>query len=256
LRVSEDRTHHVDDRENPVYHMAFDEVLSFHSPGLAPASDGASWFHINPDGANAYPERFELAYGFYWGLAAVRNASGWYHILPNGKPAYPDRWEWCGNFQEERCVVQKRDGRFHHIDREGAMRTGPWAYAGDFREGGAAVRLSSGLCRHISPNGSFLHHGEYLDLGAYHKGFALARDPLGWFHLDRKGVACYPRRYQQLEPFYNGLAYARKDDGTRVRVDSSGVEAHIGDAERAESRDASKPSRSRTIPPATLRWLA
>lgn len=64
-------THHLRDGE-PLYAVRFDEVLAFHSPGLAAVRRGAAAWHADGQARAAYARRFGQTFGFYEGRAAAR----------------------------------------------------------------------------------------------------------------------------------------------------------------------------------------
>ncbi|MEL6135314.1 MAG: WG repeat-containing protein, partial [Bacteroidota bacterium] len=168
--------------------------------------------------------RYTRTFGYYEELAGVWDEDQWFHIQPDGRPLYEPRYIWVGNFQQGRCVVQDADTYFFHIREEVGQRLSEakFLYAGDFREGAAAVQLRNGAFTHIDAEGNYLHGKEYVDLGVFHKGFAIAKDSGGWFHIDRMGEAVYKHRFEHLEPFYNGVALAVDKEGKRVRVTEEG----------------------------------
>jgi hypothetical protein len=223
-RVSPDGTHH-ENSEGPIYAHRFQQVLSFHPPGLAPAKEYGRWFHIRPDGTPAYSKAFDQVFGFYQGRAAVEENGKWFHVLTNGDEAYESRFSWCGNFQQGLCVVRDLDGFYYHIGLNGREAYPErYLYVGDFSEGIAVAKRKDGLCFHIRADGSPLTDRSYVELGAYHKGCATARDSFGWFHLDKVGNQLYEQRYSFVEPFYNGLALCTKMNGEVVRVNTDGEE--------------------------------
>ncbi|GCC10071.1 multifunctional cyclase-dehydratase-3-O-methyl transferase TcmN [archaeon] len=222
-------THHLDETGKPLYSHHFNWVLPFHEPGLAPVGDETGAYHIKPDGTPAYNQRFDRTFGFYQGRAAVIKKHRSFHILPDGIRLYEHNWAWCGNFQNNRCPVRDEQGNYYHIRPDGSKApNGPWVYAGDYREGAAVVRGKDGLCRHIDPEGELIHNKAFFDLNVFHKGFAIARDAEGWFHIERDGNDISHRRYEYLEPFYNGQAYARLKDGSVVVINEDGeIKANI-----------------------------
>jgi len=223
-RPSFDRTHHVLP-EGAMYDSRFDEVLAFHSPGLAPVRKGEKWFYIKPDSNPAFGKEYTRAFGFYENKATVREGDDWYHIDEKGNPVYTRRFAWCGNFQNGRCMVREKDLCYHHITPEGEEAYPErYLYAGDFREGAAVVRLDSGLCTHIDENGKQIHGIFYPELDVYHKGFARACDEKGWFHVDISGRPVYKKRFQSIEPFYNGQALCRDLEGRLVIIAEDGAE--------------------------------
>lgn len=224
LTVARDRSHHVTREGEPAYLERFDEVLKFHSPGLAPVSRAARAWHILPDGAPAYSRRFVRAFGFYEGMAAVVSEDGWHHIAPDGSDVYPGRHAWCGNFQGGRCAVREPDGAYLHIDSAGRPAyQDRWRYAGDYRDGVAVVQAADGRSTHIDLGGGQMHGRWFLDLDVFHKGYARARDGRGWTHVDAMGAPVYERRFANVEPFYNGQARVERLDGGLEVIDESGM---------------------------------
>ena len=223
-QVSKDGRYH-EISEGPLYVYRFQEVLSFHSPGLAPAKQNNRWFHIKPDGTPMYSKSFDHAFGFYENRASVEEARDWFHILTNGEQAYKRRFAWCGNFQEGLCVVRDKNGFFCHIKLNGEdAYPEKYLYCGDFKEGNAAVRKKDGRWIHIQTNGRQLNNQSYKELGAFHKGYATAKDQFGRFHVDKLGKALYNQRYQLVEPFYNELALCVKMNGKTIRINTKGEE--------------------------------
>jgi len=220
-------SHHVV-AGRPLYAARFDEVLKFHEPGLAPVRLGGEAWHIDVAGAPAYRQRFRQTFGFYDHRAAVEASDGWCHVRPDGTFVGSARFAWCGNYQEARCTVRDGDGLFLHLDLEGVpVGTERHLYAGDFRDGLAVVRgRSDGLCTHVDRSGQETHRVRFLDLDVFHKGFARARDAAGWFHIGLDGRAAYDLRFENVEPFYNGLALVWTRSGERLLVDRSGAIRH------------------------------
>lgn len=223
LQVSPCGTHHLDEHGQPAYAARFDEVLKFHTPGLAPVARSGQAWHIRGDGSAAYERRFLRTFGYYEGLAAVIEADGWHHITANGDDAYARRYAWCGNFQQGRCAVRDHDGGYFHITPHGedAYST-RWRYAGDYRDGIAVVQAADGRSTHVRRDGSRLHEGWFIDLDVFHKGFARARDEGGWAHVDLQGRPTYARRFHAVEPFYNGQARVERFDGGLEVIDEAG----------------------------------
>jgi ribulose-5-phosphate 4-epimerase/fuculose-1-phosphate aldolase len=227
LAISGDGTHHTF-RGLPAYERRFCSVMSFHDPGVAAVRDETGAYHIDTNGDPIYDRRFKRAFGFYGGLATVEDDTGWYHIDSNGRALYADRYCWAGNFQEGLCTVRDCNGDYFHIKGDGSRAyTEKYAYAGDYRYGIASVYLSDGCVHHIDKMGRVVHGGCFLELGPFHKGFAVARDESGYFHVDMKGRELYGNRYQSAEPFYNGFAFCRDNEGRMVLVDESGIIAPL-----------------------------
>ncbi len=223
LTVAPDGTHHLADN-HPAYGARFEEVLKFHSPGLAPVRDASGAYHIKPSGQAAYPERYVRTFGFYERRAAVQAEDGWFHIRTSGKPLSAERYAWCGNFQGSRCTVRRFDGLYLHIQPNGKPAYQEcYRYAGDYRDGMAVVQGENGLHTHVNLCGESVHGHWLLDLDIFHKGYARARDREGWHHIDLQGRPIYARRFAAVEPFYNGQARVEDFDGSLLVIDQSGV---------------------------------
>lgn len=224
LEVAPDKTHHTIDGQ-PAYDNRFFHVINFHEPGLAPAKNATGAFHIDVRGRPVYKHRYLRTFGFYDERAAVHSEKGWLHIFSDGEQVYSKRFSWCGNFQEKYSVVKGFDGTFFHIDSHGERTyLQSFSYVGDFRDGIAVVQNSKGEYTHINVNGEFIHSKWFFDLDVYHKGFARAKDERGWFHLDQRGYPIYKERYQNIEPYYNGVARVETDMGAILLINEEGQE--------------------------------
>ena len=214
---------HVKPDGTQAYACRFDEVLSFHAPGIAPVSrNGVSWY-IDVTGKPVFQRWFKKAFGFYDGLAAVEDDTGAFHIDECGRDAYGLRFGWCGNFQEKRCSVRTGDGLYYHIRPDGTPAYSErYRYAGDFKYGVAVVQRVDGKSTHICSDGRFLHGLWFQDATPYHKGVTAVCDEEGWFHADEKGQPLYKKRFYSIEPFYNGQAHAVGLDGCRVIIGRDG----------------------------------
>ncbi len=219
LTIARDQTHHLlGDR--PAYDSRFEEVLSFHAPGLSAVRDRSGAYHIDTSGRAAYRARYVRAFGFYEGRAAVRDEAGVFHILAGGSLLYEERHDWCGNFQSGRCAVRHSDGRYSHISLDGdPAYPQHYRYAGDYHDEFAAVQGDDGRHTHIDRSGNILHGRWFLDLDVFHKGYARARDESGWHHVDLQGHPIYERRFSAIEPFYNGQARVEDFDGKLLVID-------------------------------------
>lgn len=205
----------------PLYDKKFFAVGKFHPPGLAPVEDETGAYHIGTDGVAVYNKRFNKCYGFYDDLAAVKQDSSYFHIDSNGERSYSEEYSWVGNYQENKVVVQLSN-RFFHLDKRGhRIYETDYDYVGDFKDDIAVVRLG-GRATHIKDDGNLLHGHWYRDLGLYHKGYAIAYDEKGWFHINLQGLPIYNQKYLSIEPFYNDLAVVRTFENSMLRIDVNG----------------------------------
>lgn len=208
---------------SPIYLFLFNQVMKYHSPGLAAVEDKSGSYHIDINGAPKYNKRFIETYGFYDDLAAVKDKTGWFHIHPDGTECYPSRYLWCGNFQEDLCVVKDKKNQYFHIDHNGEKTyENGYSYTGDFKDGAAVICNKDGLHTHIDYQGQLLHGNWFLGLDIFHKGQARAKDNRGWYHIDKSGQPLYLQRYAQVEPFYNGVAHAETFSGELLIINTQG----------------------------------
>ncbi len=222
ITISADNSHHIIN-DKPLYNKKFDNVMSFHAPGVAAVEDESGAYHIDLKGKELYKKRFNKTFGYYDDLAAVKDSLGYYHINLDGNPQYGERYAWVGNFQEEACIVRDKKGLYFHIKADGSKcYDKKYKYAGDYKYGIAIVYDFDGFARHIDKNGKLVHNEKYQELGVFHKGFATAKDNHGMFHIDRTGKPIYNERYKWVEPFYNGHAFTCKLDGEKLIIDEHG----------------------------------
>ena len=201
--------------------------MSYHDPGVAAVQNKDGAFHIDFDGNPLYEKKFQKAFGFYEGYAAVIDSSGWYHINLEGKSIYKARYEWIGNFQEERSPVRNKSRNYFHIKIDGKPAYNEkYRYVGDYKYGIGVVYLENGSARHIDINGKYLHDKIFEELGIFHKGFAIAKDNSGYFHINKKGNPLYKERFNWIEPFYNENSFACTFEGEKVVIDKSGTIIH------------------------------
>jgi hypothetical protein len=212
-----------------LWNKTFKSVLKFHEPGLAPVLDDSGWYHIGIDGNPIYSQRYNKVFGYYFGRAAVVLNNKWFHIDIHGNRISTQSYAWTGNFQQKICVVRDFKNQYFHIDLDGSrIYSDNYIYCGDFKDGFASVKLSNGLYKHINTNGRFLNDKAFLDLGVFHKNFATAKDKDGWYHIDMDGNEIYQKRFQSIEPFYNGYALVTEFEGNKIIINEIGeIVAHI-----------------------------
>jgi len=220
ITISLDETHHLKDTK-PLYETRYSRVMSFHN-GIAPVELNKESFFIDLNNKKLFNRIFIKAYGFYENLSAVKDAKGWFHIDINGNNLYEARYAWVGNVSEDRCVVRDFNNNYFHIDGFG-KRVYPqnYSYTGDFKYGIAVVVNKEGKATHIDRYGKFLHGKFFDELNIFHKGYAIAKDKDGYFHINKQAQELYKKRYQKLEDFYNGCAFATTFENSKVVLNES-----------------------------------
>lgn len=222
IKVSADNTYFLFN-EQPIFNRLFNEVLKFHSPGLAPVNDESGSYHIDSLGNEIYAERFTRTFGFYCNRASVVQADNWFHLTEKGDRAYCQTFNWAGNYQENLCSVRNSDNKYFHINLDGnRIYSDSFIYCGDFKDGIACVKTSSGFYKHIDTKGNFVNNKSFHDLGVFHKNFATAKDKNGWHHIDKSGNEIYGHRFLAVEPFYNGFALVTQFSNQKIIIDEQG----------------------------------
>ena len=211
-------------KDEILFKKEYDEVLKFHSPGIAPVKDESGWYHINVNGFEVYKARYDRTFGFYFNRASVIQANSWFHIDERGQRLYDENYAWTGNYQESICSVRGLYNQYFHIDLEGnPIYKAKYKFVGDFKDGYACVKQLNGCYKHIGKKGRFLNDQEFLDLGVFHKSYASAKDKRGWYHIDKDGKELYRDRYSMVEPFYNGFAVVDTLINTKQIINEKGA---------------------------------
>ena len=218
VTLSLDETCHIKDNK-PLYKTRYKRVMSFHN-GIAPVETQSESFFIDMNNRQLFNRTFIKAYGFYEKLSAVKDKDGWFHIRIDGDDLYQNRYSWVGNFGENRCVVRDFNNNYFHIDEEGKrVYSQNYNYTGDFKYGIAVIIGKDGKSTHIKSDGVLLHGKFFNELNIFHKGFAITKDNIGYFHINKSGDELYTQRYKKIEDFYNGYALATTFDNAKIVLD-------------------------------------
>ena len=149
------------------------------SEGLASVEINGRWGFINPKGDVVIQPSFASPGSFSGGLAAVKltNSEGWGYITTTGDFAFIRRFSIAWKFSEGLARVISQ-GTTAFIDKKGQVVFSiPGAdSAGEFSEGLVNVSMRQ-------TNGPFV-----------------------WGYVDRNGNVTIAPRFQQAEPFFQGLA--------------------------------------------------
>ena len=62
------------------------------------------------------------------------------------------------------------------------------------------------------------------DAGVFYEGLAVTEVDGKWFHILEDGRPAYPERYDMVEYFQNGLAWAKKGE-TWIKINKKGKKA-------------------------------
>ena len=98
------------------------------------------------------------------------------------------------------------ENNYFHLTENGTRAYATnFKYVGDFKNGTAVVYDQEGFAHQIDNHGLFIDNRKYRSFWPFHKGFAIAEDSDGFFHINTNGEDAYSARYRWVEPFYNGL---------------------------------------------------
>ena len=56
---------------------------------------------------------------------------------------------------------------------------------------------------------------------SFHNGIATVEDTKGYFHINKKDIALYESKYQQVENFYNGKVIAIAFSNNKIIISES-----------------------------------
>lgn len=84
-----------------------------------------------------------------------------------------------------------------------------------------------GMAYHIDGNGKPVNGKKFLELGVFHKGYAVAKDRDGYFHIDKEANPIYSERFEWIEPFYNGQAFVNNKMGEISVINVQGETVHL-----------------------------
>ena len=191
IRISSDGTHHVLNRK-PLYKTRFLKVLSFHEPGIAAVLDKSGAYHINLKGVPIYNKRFKTTFGYYQRIAAVCDEEGYYHINQYGNPVYNQHYAWSGNYQETMVPICDLENNYFHLTKNGTLSLrDEFQICGRFQEWRCGCLRKKCFAHQINNHGVFINNRKYRSLWPFHKGFAIAEDCNGFFHINTNGEDAY-----------------------------------------------------------------
>jgi len=191
--------------------------FSYMSEGLIAVKKGDKWGYINKKGKVVIPFKYDEIHDFKEGLAAVKKGDKWGYINKKGKVVIPFKYDVDVNVYDEML---------------------------DFNEGLAAVEKGYYKCGYINKKGKAVIPFRFRWALGFHGGLASAYiDGVGWATINKKGIVLYsdPEEvddkyvfinkkgekivltdYSSIEPFSEGLAFAKKKNGKWGYIDENG----------------------------------
>lgn len=192
---------HIDPLGRPAYAARFVQSWGFYE-GLAAVQDESGWCHIRPDGTSLSSARFAWCGNFQERRCPVRDLAGrYFHIEPGGSPAYPERHLYAGDFREGAAVVRRaQDGLCGHIDAAGRPVHGAAFLDLDvFHKGLARARDEHGWF-HIDRGGRAAYEARFAAVEPFYNGAALCQLQSGESALIRPDGAIVLRLSSGIGP--------------------------------------------------------
>ncbi len=165
---------------------------------------------INKKGKEVVPLKYLNAFDFHEGLALVYDGYGYGYINKKGKEVIPLKYYYAENFNEGLAAVGKGD-----------------------------------KCGYINKKGKVVIPFKYSEAKGFNEGLAEAYiDGVGWATINKKGIALYsePQEvddkivfinkegkkivltdYLSIDPFSEGLAFAKNKNGKWGYIDENGI---------------------------------
>ena len=100
--------------------------------------------------------------------------SGFFHVDPRGEDAYPQRYRYAGDFRDGLAVVHGAEGAFHLRPDGQRLGTATYRYAEPFHTGFGVVADDRGVF-HVDPEGRCLHAHRLASAEPFYNGVALCR---------------------------------------------------------------------------------
>jgi hypothetical protein len=196
---------------------------------LWPVQQDKKWGYIDKTGKLIIPFKFDHAGDFSEGLAAVKLAGKYGYIDQTGKVVIPPRFDGGRPFSEGLAVVVichfDRKGeilryRYGYIDKSGTMVIQPrgveslkWLsmfFRGlAFSEGRACMK--QGKLGFIDKTGKMVIPARYNDVQPFSEGLAAVKVKGKYGYINRSGKIVIPPQFNDAGPFFEGLAPVHGD---------------------------------------------
>ncbi|MDM8546187.1 methyltransferase [Candidatus Venteria ishoeyi] len=167
-----DKAWHIHPDGKAAYPQHFQRTFGFYE-GLAAVIAVDGWYHIDSTGTAISPQNYAWCGNFQGRRCSVRNTAGEYwHIQPNGKEAYAQRWCYAGDFRTDIAVVQADNGYSTHINTQGEYLHQVWFLDLDvFHKGFARARDEAGWM-HINQQGKPIYKHRFTAVEPFYNGQA------------------------------------------------------------------------------------
>ena len=215
----------------------YDDAGSF-SDGLARIKKGL-FGYINTMGDIVIPCKYEDARDFHEGLSWVRDYDDdddydyCIYIDKDGNEVFTDAYA-CSDdepndFSEGLIAVYIEDDEFLGCVNQDGERvleidTDEFCSIGEFHEGLALVTDEYDEYGYIDKKGRLVIKCKYDDAEPFCDGLACVQENGKWGFIDKSGKKVIPCKYEKAENFHNGLARVIKNKGKTGYVDKTGHE--------------------------------
>jgi hypothetical protein len=218
----------------------FDEVRPF-SEGMAAVRLGDKWGFIDRGGTMLIAPRFkDVVWGhaggetFSEGMAAVRLGDRWGFVNKAGEVVIEPQFDEVRVFLHgiARVTVKGKSGqpdKVGYIDRSGKYVSQPNEddyhgfqplHAGNFSEGMSFIR-DGARWGFVNSEGEIVAKGFEAEK-LFSEGLAAVRMGGKWGFIDKSGKIAIEPRFEDADPFSEGLAFVTESDGTLGYIDQAG----------------------------------
>ncbi|HET6961776.1 MAG TPA: WG repeat-containing protein, partial [Terriglobia bacterium] len=191
--------------------------------GLAPVRVGKLWGFIDRTGDFVVQPSFQTAGEFHEGLARVMYCPPETRIPP--LMDYPILRDTFRLEVEAGWRFAGKNVRFGFIDRTGKMQIEPqaWEMADDFSEGLAWVRGRDLKCGYVNRQGQFAFPRRFDHVKPFSEGLASVSVEPKCGYIDKSGEFAIPARFDYCGNFSEGLAVVREASADEDELETMGA---------------------------------
>lgn len=217
---------YMDSEGNQVIEGKFDQVLLFHSNGLAAVCQLGKWGFVNKSGEFVIPAVYEDAKSFgECDYAPVKASGSWGYINEDGVFVINPQFDSAEQFAENGLAMVQIGGKYGYINSKGIYVIPPqFDNAKSFGRSGTAAVFAFGKWGMINESGQYVINPQFDALYPFtENGLALIKKDDAYGYIDRTGVYVISPVYEEAVAFgENGLALVKKN-GKYGYIDKEGV---------------------------------
>ena len=185
------------------------------------------WGYIDKTGKVTIPYRWQDANSFSEDLASVKDTKRKQGFIDKtGKVVIPCKWRIALEFKEGLASVEESDAEWKYIDKTGKeIISCNGIIALPFSDGLASIWHNKGYFSCIDKTGEKAFLGDWRVINSFSDGLSCAMKKYGndkYGYIDKTGKIIIPFKYNEADPFFDGLACVRNNRGKYGYIDKTG----------------------------------